>query len=359
MLLDFIVNFCILFTFAILTYIPFQNKLNLFIPSVRYHPFLLGILGGFTGCLLMLKSVNVSPEVIVDGRLAVISLTGLLGGPFATLISATIIGIFRMFINGYTLTSLIAGSNTIFIGFIIGLCIWKKPMTFHNVHYYFAFSIIQSSLLICYLHNWSLSSFFSALAFIVYSIISFSIIFLIVKQLNILFNKINQIEEMSLTDYLTGLNNNRKFQEYAQNLLEKKEEFSLILLDIDHFKKVNDTYGHPIGDEVLKEVGHRLKDSTYSFGGIVSRNGGEEFSVLLPKTAQEKSVLVAEIVRKCIQVKPFQISTGEQLTISVSGGISTYPINGVSVHHLYKLADEALYKAKLAGRNNMIHITET
>lgn len=163
---------------------------------------------------------------------------------------------------------------------------------------------------------------------------------------------------MSVTDYLTGLNNNRKFQECTQKLIENNEVFSLLLLDIDYFKKVNDTYGHPVGDEVLKELALRIKDTSNPFGGIVSRNGGEEFSVLLPNTTAKKSLEISDLIRQAIKKNVFQISSNEKLDITISGGISTFPQNAVTVHELYKLADEALYLAKTSGRNKVVHINQ-
>ena len=294
----------------------------------------------------------------MDGRMAVIALSGVLGGPVATIISGTIIGVFRLFMYGYSTTSLIAGSSTIIVGVVIGFWSWKKTMTFQNVHYFFGYSIIQTSLVIGFLDNWKFETWLAIISFILYSILSFSIIFVILKQLSNLFEKIKHIEEMSVTDYLTGLNNNRKFQEYTHNLLSKGENFSLLLLDIDYFKKVNDTYGHPVGDEVLKELALRIKETSNSFGGIVSRNGGEEFSVLLPNTSEENSLEFADLIRQAIDSNLFQISTGEKLGITISGGISTFPQDAVTTHELYKLADEALYLAKTSGRNKVVHINQ-
>ncbi|SDN25684.1 diguanylate cyclase [Psychrobacillus sp. OK028] len=358
MLIDFIINFCILFTFAILTYIPFQNRLKVYIPSSKYTPYILGILSGFTGCLLMLTAVSISDFVIMDGRMAVIALSGVLGGPVATIISGTIIGVFRLFMYGYSTTSLIAGSSTIIVGVVIGFWSWKKTMTFRNVHYFFGYSIVQTSIVLGFLGNWKFETWLAIISFILYSILSFFIIFVILKQLSSLFEKIKHIEEMSITDYLTGLNNNRKFQEYTYNLLSKGEIFSLLLLDIDYFKKVNDTYGHPVGDEVLKELALRIKEASNSFGGIVSRNGGEEFSVLLPNTSENKSLEIAELIRQAIEKNAFPISTGEKLAITISGGISTFPQDAATTHELYKLADEALYLAKASGRNKVVHTNQ-
>jgi diguanylate cyclase len=355
-LIDFVINFCILFTFAILTYIPFQNKLNVYIPSYNYARFILGILSGFTGCLLMLTSVSISDFFIVDGRMAVIALSGVLGGPFAPIISGTIIGIFRLFMYGFSTNALIAGSSTIVIGLVIGLWSWKKTMTFQNLPYFFGYSILQTSIVLGFLGNWKFETWLAIISFIVFSVLSFSIIFVILKLLSSLFEKIKHIEEMSVTDYLTGLNNNRKFQECTQKLIANDEVFSLLLLDIDYFKKVNDTYGHPVGDEVLKELALRIKDTSKPFGGTVSRNGGEEFSVILPNTTDDKSLEIADLIRLSIEKNLFLISTGEKLSITISGGVSTFPEDAVTTHELYKLADEALYLAKTSGRNKVIHI---
>lgn len=358
MLLKFIVNFCILFTFAILMYMPFQNKLTIFSSNPRFSPLIIGCLSGLTGCILIFQTIVISDYVIVDGRLAVIILSGILGGPLAPIVSGIIIGTFRIFVFGYSPFAFIAGINTIIIAIVVGLWTVKKPMTFQNSIYYFVYGVIQTAIVIAVLHNWSLFGFGQIVAFLLFSIISFFIIYFVQKKLNELFYKIQQIEEMSETDYLTGLNNNRKFQEHAQNLLMTNDTFSLILLDIDFFKKVNDSYGHPIGDEILKELGLRLKDVTKSWRGIVSRNGGEEFTVLLPGATAEKGMEVAEIIRLAIEEKPFRVSTGELLNITISGGVSTSPENGRDMNELYKLGDKALYIAKTSGRNKIIHINE-
>ena len=307
----------------------------------------------------MLTSVSISDVFIMDARMAVIALSGVLGGPLAPIISGTIIGVFRLFMYGYSTSALIAGSSTIIVGLVIGVFSWKKKMTFQNVSYFFAYSILQTSIVLGFLGNWKFETWLAIISFNVFSIVSFSIIFAILKQLSSLFEKIKHIEEMSITDYLTGLNNNRKFQEYTQNLIAQNETFSLLLLDIDYFKQVNDTYGHPVGDEVLKELALRIKDTSKPFGGIVSRNGGEEFSVLLPNTSVKKSLEIADLIRQAIELDLFQVLTGEKLGITISGGISTFPQDAVTTHDLYKLADEALYLAKTSGRNKVVHINQS
>lgn len=359
MLQNSFINFCVLFTFAILLYVPFQNKLNIFTLHPRFNPFIIGALSGLTGCLLIMQTIIISNSTVIDGRLAVIIFSGIFGGPIAPILSSIIIGVFRIFIFDVSHFSIIAGINTIVIGFVVGLLTIKKQMTFRNSAFYFTYAILQTTIVIGFLNNWSLLALKQIIIFLIFSALSFSILYFILNQLNNLFTQIKQIEEMSGTDYLTGLYNNRKFQEYAQKLIDESPGFSLILLDVDHFKRVNDQYGHPIGDEVLKELSLRMKESAKAFNGIVSRNGGEEFSVLIPNASEKDSTNIADIIRHDVEKKEFLVSTGESLKITISCGISAFPYNGLVLHDLYILADKALYHAKETGRNRVFHINKT
>lgn len=359
MLHNSFLNFCVLFTFAILIYVPFQNKLNIFTFHPRFTPFIIGALSGVTGCLLIMQTIIISNNTVVDGRLAVIVFSGILGGPIAPILSSIIIGVFRIFAFDISQFSIIAGMNTVVIGFVIGFLTIKNQMTFRNSAFYFTYAILQTTFVIGFLNNWTSLALNQIIIFLIFSALSFSILYFILNHLSNLFTQIKQIEEMSGTDYLTGLYNNRKFQEITQKLIDESPGFSLILLDVDHFKRVNDQYGHPIGDEVLKQLSLRLKESAKAFNGIVSRNGGEEFSVLIPNASEKDSTIAADIIRHDVEQKEFLVSTGELLKITISCGISTSPNNGLVLHDLYILADKALYHAKESGRNRVFHINKT
>ena len=252
-------------------------------------PIIIGVVSGVTGCLLIMQTIIISNSTVVDGRLAVVIFSGIFGGPIAPILSSIIIGVFRIFIFDVSYFSIIAGMNTIIIGFVIGFLTIKKQMTFRNSAFYFTYAVLQTTIVIGFLNNWTLLALNQIIIFLIFSALSFSILYFILNRLNNLFTQIKQIEEMSGTDYLTGLYNNRKFQEIAQKLIDESPDFSLILLDVDHFKRVNDQYGHPIGDEVLKQLSLRLKESAKAFNGIVSRNGGEEFSVLIQNASEKDS----------------------------------------------------------------------
>ncbi|MCB9988420.1 MAG: PleD family two-component system response regulator [Rhodospirillales bacterium] len=160
---------------------------------------------------------------------------------------------------------------------------------------------------------------------------------------------------MALTDSLTGLYNRRYMEVHLQKLLQKNQEskksLCVLLLDIDHFKDVNDTHGHGVGDEVLKTFAFRLQDNLRSFD-LVARLGGEEFVAILPDTSEDMSQLIAERLRRSICDKPFKCSTPDgELSISTSIGGALIDHNGHSVEEVLERADKALYQAKDSGRN--------
>jgi two-component system, cell cycle response regulator len=160
---------------------------------------------------------------------------------------------------------------------------------------------------------------------------------------------------MALTDSLTGLYNRRYLEVHLQKLLEKnkdnKKSLCVLLLDIDHFKKVNDTHGHGVGDQVLKTFAFRLQDSLRSFD-LVARLGGEEFVAILPDTSKEMSHFVAERLRRAIAEKPIKCATPEgelPITTSIGGALVTH--GDYTVSQILERADKMLYEAKKQGRN--------
>jgi diguanylate cyclase (GGDEF)-like protein len=127
---------------------------------------------------------------------------------------------------------------------------------------------------------------------------------------------------------------------------------SLVMFDIDDFKKINDTYGHQIGDEILRSIARVVKNKMRA-ADIVARYGGEEFCVILPETGKEDAIKAAERMRRAIEDN--QIMTERvRLKVTVSLGVSTYPEDAVDMHSLIREADKALYAAKAAGKNRAV-----
>jgi two-component system, cell cycle response regulator len=164
------------------------------------------------------------------------------------------------------------------------------------------------------------------------------------------------VEEQATTDGLTGLVNHRTFQERFSGMLGRAERHdlsvSLLLTDIDHFKKVNDTYGHPTGDEVLRRVAAILKASARKID-IVARYGGEEFAIVLDGTDREGARLLADRVRQEVEQQSFPSSKGA-FNATLSIGVSSYPEDARDKAELIARADQSLYAAKHGGRNRTI-----
>lgn len=162
--------------------------------------------------------------------------------------------------------------------------------------------------------------------------------------------------DLSNTDHLTGLFNRRymveSLEREVQRNTRKGGHLSLILLDIDHFKDVNDIYGHLQGDVVLQKVAQLLKKELRSYD-CAARYGGEEFVAILPDSTLEDSVVVAERIRLSIMETKFDDKL-IGLTLTASLGVASFPLEGVTtVDGLIKMADDALYQAKHNGRNRV------
>ncbi len=161
-------------------------------------------------------------------------------------------------------------------------------------------------------------------------------------------------ETLAIRDGLTGLANHRRFQEYLDERLAKAggSPVGIALFDIDFFKKLNDNYGHPVGDAVLKEVAARLRKAVSSFD-FMARYGGEEFVAVWSGKNDREAAQAAEQVRLAIEGEKFMTSAGE-LPVTISLGVAAYPQDAKRKAELIKAADEALYAAKKGGRNRVV-----
>ncbi len=158
-------------------------------------------------------------------------------------------------------------------------------------------------------------------------------------------------------DYLTGLCNRRYFMEQADAELSRARRFdnqlAVLVLDIDHFKRVNDTYGHQCGDSVLSQLGALLR-KTFREVDIVGRIGGEEFAVTLPQTGRERAVEAAERIRQLLAAMPVVVENRQSITCTVSIGVATLNPDDNHIDQLLHRADLALYEAKRSGRNRVL-----
>lgn len=164
---------------------------------------------------------------------------------------------------------------------------------------------------------------------------------------------IERLRETALRDDLTGLYRSGYFQERVKeelaNSRRRKDSTGLVMLDLDHFKEINDTYGHPVGDEVLIRVADRIRQAL-RVGDTACRKGGDEFIVLVPHLNAEQAGKMAQRLVDEVKNSPVELPDGRKVEIGVSVGVALYPINAGNWQDLWTRADEALYLAKQAGR---------
>jgi two-component system, cell cycle response regulator len=165
-----------------------------------------------------------------------------------------------------------------------------------------------------------------------------------------------RLEMLSVTDGLTKLYNHRYLQDELARAFEESQRYrrplSLAIVDLDFFKKVNDTYGHAVGDEVLKAVSKMLQDSVRSTD-VAARYGGEEFAVMMPETELDDAIAFAEKIRAMIETTPIETAAGA-IKATTSIGVSAVPHTRIhAAKELVVTADKALYRAKKNGRNQV------
>ncbi|MCC5894286.1 MAG: diguanylate cyclase [Alkalibacterium sp.] len=319
-----------------------------------------GLCGGIMGVVLMTFSVELSQGTIVDFRYIPIILMVVFIGNGAAAISTLLIG-FGRFIFGISLS----GMLTFFISLLLlaGLMslntFWKTDgrllykaslMSALATALYTTVFIVSEPNLHLFSPVLMQFSFFSIVGGV-------SAVFLM-NYLRTSEYLLRKYEIESSIDFLTGLKNVRKFNQLLDHYSSKAKltgsSLSVAMIDIDHFKSINDRYGHAAGDFVLMEMS-RLFEEVLSKDAYVCRKGGEEFAVIFPAAQFARVITLMERCRKRVENHPFEISDYSKLFSSVSVGISQYPSNVSTVDELCDKADEKLYRAKEKGRNIVMY----
>ncbi len=166
---------------------------------------------------------------------------------------------------------------------------------------------------------------------------------------------VEEVKQLAVTDGLTGLSNHRRFKEELRREITRSTRFKsplgLIFLDIDHFKKVNDTHGHAVGDQVLRGIAGILTEGVRTVD-LPCRYGGEEFAVILPNTEKAEALMVAERLRTATEAQP--LGDDKKVPVTLSAGVAMFPDDSQDPDQLLEVADSRLYRAKQTGRNRVV-----
>lgn len=219
-------------------------------------------------------------------------------------------------------------------------------------------SIVLSVLITLIVHGWRFDSSGVRTAILVPAILAPMFSYLQLTLIAQLEQTKENLHHLSVTDELTQIFNRRHFLAVAQQTFavsqRNSKPFSLVLFDADDFKKINDTYGHITGDQVLKHIA-KLTQGNIRAGDVLARYGGEEFIVLLPETPMPRALEVAQRIQQSLWEQPFALHKGIYPTVSI--GVATFKPTMQQLDDLLSQVDDALYRAKNSGKNRIERIT--
>lgn len=354
MLSGFFVNITILTAFIFLFHRVFY-KTSLTPASSLRQKAAAGTASGLLGVVLLLYSIPLSDDAFIDLRMVPVALMALFGGWVPAVISGTII------IAGRLLIDFSTASVASFFLIVAGVVSFSLIHTFvrrvrRQAAWMVAVTSIYISILLFFIlpfQDW----LFASVAYLIASTAGMSIavyMFIHLTKVNQMFNRYYY---QAYRDHLTNLYNQRAYQEMFQlaktEYSETRRPLSLLMLEIDYFKQINDTYGHPDGDAILKQFSEVLLASIRPSDDAF-RIGGEEFAVLLHDCEAGHAETIAERIRTDINRTAFIIQQPPGfLSVTVSIGAATYPAPGQDISVLHIAADDALYQAKHLGRNRI------
>lgn len=355
MLQQLFINACILITIIFITSQLFLSNG----PSATMNlkmKIILGIMGGLSSIILIYYSIPITSNVILDFREMCIILAAVFGGIIPAFITGIITMIFRVFYSSFDKAAYIAAVGIFVISIGCGLISYTRlsrkrkgwtmlfySLSIRSIVYFIVVQDIGSAGVVI-IEMW-----------ISYTILATGV-FYFVGYLVTSHRLLRELKEESTHDYLTGLRNTRSFHKKLSSIQDytrlNQGRLSILMIDIDHYKTVNDSFGHAAGDMVLKEMGKLLKcinKESY----LVSRIGGEEFSIILKDDDKEMTFEKAEKIRKTIATHKFTIQGGKKIKLTVSIGAAIYPDTVENLENLLETADKRLYEAKHSGRNKV------
>ncbi len=353
---EYVANAAILIAFVSISYQIFRGY-EYGKPTQMKDKLMAGGIYGLLGILLMYFSIKVSDTVIIDLRMLALLLAARMGGIIPAVVAGSIIGLARFVMFGVSEGSLVSGI-VLFVLTIVFVNIFKSRMEAWRKWFYSVLGAgLVGSLAFSYLIKDDRLLVQMNVSYCISLCAAGALLYFYVAYMDVVTQSYRAYRQLSEKDFLTGLNNVRQFDTVFNNMVQnvkvKNEQIALLYLDIDFFKRVNDTYGHKMGDVVLIKLGEILSQTCRNMD-FVSRNGGEEFSAVLRNCSPQMAWEMAELIRKNVEVCSIVLPDKTEIHITISVGIATYPEPVADLDFLMEKADMALYRAKRTGRNKVM-----
>lgn len=352
-----LIGLCRSLAFSALIILAFSKIIRM-TPGGLLTNIVVGILFAAAGFASMSDPITFAPGVFYDGRVLMLALAYTFADLPGAIITTVVIGGYRLWLGG---AGAMTGVSGILIAAAAGLCIGRipnrlfkgrllKPLALGIAASLSSVSVIALPHAALAALSWQIILAVSAM-----NILGVLILHDFLSHERKSLHLFRTLERDAAVDPLTKLANRRAFEAKAANVLTPAQnpsgKYSVIMIDIDHFKSVNDTYGHDTGDGVLADVASIVSDCVRK-SDVVARFGGEEIAVLLPGMDDTKAVVIAEKIRRRIEANEFA-GTHANMRVTVSLGAAGANTSTTGVAHALKAADAALYAAKRNGRNRV------
>ena len=322
-----------------------------------YGKILIGIGGGVLGILMMVYTIQVvGTNTLLDLRALSMIMISSVGGLIPTMITGFMIILYRVGFYGINQSSIFAMVHICL--YIISFHLINRKIKSYGKNWFAKLGVALFILLSTFFyllrnvegHHAIIFKF--ALVVICAGTLEYYLIIYARRS-----NELYRIyKKDSAQDFLTGLNNTRSFENFLNSSInrvkENNEKLSCLMIDIDDFKQINDTFGHTAGDAVLRDLADILKKNCRSFD-VIGRVGGEEFCVLLLDCDKTRSFEISMRIRNAIKAHRFMIKDHKVIKITVSIGVATYPDTVERLEEIKEKADSGLYKAKRSGRDKV------
>lgn len=355
MLSNLFINGCILIAIIFIT-TEFLESNKVRKCSKNLKSIISGIAFSISSIFLMNYSIFITPNAFLDFRTISQSSSAFYGGPVSSIVTGLISATYRLFYFGLNLNSILTfismTASSFLCAYISKGRLSKKLQWLLMI---ISTSFIHSILFFLVLDDLG-DVIKVVLSLIAGTTIVSTLVYYVFKHLSLSRDQMQILKEQACMDFLTGVHNKRNFDslydEEIKKIKNKDNVFSVLIIDIDYFKNINDTYGHLSGDRVLKDLGHILTMFAKK-NEIVGRIGGEEFCVLLRGYSKDEAVEFGENLRKYIEQTKFIISSQKQIHVTISIGISSNENDNVDIDSVREIADQNLYKCKKSGRNRV------